>query len=83
MGTMFERFQPVAKHFNAACSRLLEADNGAQQHGFTAARRTDDADDFTAANIEIKVLVDDMTTIGCLEVANADDRLGGHMPSSM
>ena len=78
-----KRLELFTKDFNRPRRRMLQADNRPQKDRFSGAGRPDHAQHFAALDVEIEVLVHGMRAETRLQIADADDRLGAHMPSSM
>ena len=53
--------------------RIVEADDGAQQHRFARARSADHAQHFAALHIQIEMIVDDLAAEAVHQPAHADD----------
>ena len=49
-----------AQHLDGALGVPIEADDGAQQHGFAGSRPADQADNLAAKYVEIEIVVDDV-----------------------
>ena len=49
-----------AQHLDGPLGRVVEADDGAQQHGFAGTRTADQADNLAAEYVEIEIVVDDV-----------------------
>src|SRR5690606_34858986 len=62
--------------------RWLKSDDLAQQHGFAASRRADDAKDFAAAHIEIETVMDGLRSEARHQAAHANGDLSAHQPIS-
>jgi len=50
----------LSQDFDGALGRVVEADDGAQQHGFAGPRSTHKADNLATKYVEIEVVVDDV-----------------------
>ena len=62
---------------------MLQADNRPQQDRLARTGRPDHAQHFAALNVEVEVLMHGMRTEACLQIADANDRIGAHISSSM
>ena len=72
------------KNLDAAGSRLVEADDGPQEHRLSRTRPTDDAEHLAAPDIEIEAMKDQVAAEPSLQPAHTDrrrlgDRAGGRI----
>ena len=65
--------KPLAKHFYVSGSRLVETDDGSKQDGFTGPRPADHTEHFTAIDIKIEVVVNDLTAELVAQAAYSND----------
>ena len=87
-----------AQHLDLSAPRLVEPDDGAQQHRFAATRTADQSNDLAAEHVEVEMVVDDVVAELCAHPAQLEDdlspvsmvddlaafrgRLGHHTPAS-